>query len=117
MPTIVWNVTLPPLPKYGYTQRFERTSLERPVDSGYPKKRQVFTKAERETDVRITLIGAQLATFDTFFHSDTSGGSLPFEYTDPFDRTTREFMFVGEPVLTGISDNVVTAAFKLRRLP
>lgn len=93
----VWPVTLPQSLVMPVTEKAQVAFVRSAMDSGPPKVRQRFTAAVRHIDGEIFLNGTQKATFDTFFETTISNGSISFDWIDPSDGTTVSMRFREPP--------------------
>lgn len=98
---IVWPSSLDAALLYGWTEGFPNRVIRTQTDSGPVKVRQRYTAGVRPLAIPVALTDAQAATLDSFFDSDTSGGSLRFEWQHPRTGATHEMRFIEPPQLTG----------------
>lgn len=82
MPT--WPTTLPATPLLDrFRETAPNTLIRTEMEQGPAKMRQRTTAGVRTLSVNYLLSAAQVTTLDTFYVSDTAGGSIPFDYTHP----------------------------------
>ena len=74
---------------FGYTSG--ETSVKSDVDYGPPKRRQRFTRAINNLSVQFTITRDLKSQLDSFFYDTLGGGTLAFEFDDPFDDTLKEY--------------------------
>lgn len=78
-----WPSTLP-APKNGtYRESPPETTIRTQMEQGPAKVRRRFTNGQRQISFGMVLTQEQTQTLDAFYESDTSGGSLSFNYTHP----------------------------------
>ena len=95
MPT--WPISLPQLPFAGASAQDVDQVLRTPMDSGPPSRRNRFTTHMQTLQMPMVLTGAERATFDFFFRSTLSHGSLAFDWIDLVDDTTVSLAFTAPP--------------------
>jgi hypothetical protein len=104
MPT--WPASLPQ--SFPLNDNYSRVDgvLRTPMAVGPAKRRRRATadvKVYELTPDRFVLTESQWDTLESFYDSDTSGGSLPFDWTDPWPSGgTISFMFVQFPTRSTI---------------
>jgi hypothetical protein len=82
----------------GYSEKLNSQTIETQMETGgSPKIRRRFTRKVKTFQVTILLDAAQLATFESFWESTLSGGSLPFEWVHPLTRLATTFRFRNPP--------------------
>lgn len=107
MTTPVWPSTLPQRIQLGVSRKRQSAKVRSQMDGGPPKQRARFTAATRTYDgAMITVTGAQLATFDSFYEDDLGFGALSFTWVDPDTNESATLRFAGdEPVSKCIVPN------------
>ena len=116
---IVWPASLPQrVLAQGYAETFPDTVARAKMDAGPDKVRRRFTAAARDFEGSLRLTPAQAATLESFFHSDTAGGSLAFDWSHPRTGAAVSFRFKGAPRLTAIERGQrYQASLRLEILP
>ncbi len=92
----------PSLPEYvsenGYTEKPVSNTTGTRME-GALKIRRRFTARFRRYTVTVILSAAQVATFETFFHTTLADGSIPFDWVHPASRAAATFRFLPGPDL------------------
>ena len=74
-----------------FSYQYGETAVKSENDIGPAKRRQRFTRAIRQLRVQIQIEVNQVATLESFFYDTLAGGTLAFEFNDPFDQTLKEY--------------------------
>jgi len=93
-----WPSTLPQKPvafKYGETE--PSNTIRQNMQVGPPKSRPLSSAKGEELDLVFIFTGTQKATFRTLYRTTLSWGSLPYEWTHPDTKSTKDFVFMTEP--------------------
>jgi len=110
----VYPATLPQDPLLeGFSDTRQSSVLRSAMDIGAPKRRQRYTAALRSLRWPTILNGTQRATFDTFFITTISNGSVSFTIPDPVDGATITVLFTTPPTWTIVSGGISTVATRL----
>lgn len=81
---VAWPASLPQKPlAEGFAEQMRKMGLRSAMDAGPAKQRRRFTAAVRTLKLRLRLTPAQVAALDTFWETDTAGGSLSFTWVHP----------------------------------
>lgn len=125
---IIWPAELPQDVLTGYRERLPAMALRSSMSVGPAKVRRRFTAAPRNFAVTLRLrrdpvvpANDQVLRFRSFWESDTAGGTLSFDWTDPLDGSVLSFRFAygdGEaPELQHAGGNDYEVELKLEVLP
>ena len=123
MPT--WPGTLPQAFPIGTTEAVQDGRVRSAMDAGPAKLRRRFTAVVRTYTLpaeRFVFTDAQKATYETFFTSTLSGGTLEFDWTDPWPSAgTKTFRIVSpmvwDPFTTTGSARTLTFGLVLEEMP
>lgn len=114
MADISWPSTLPQFVfEQGYSEKLNDQVVESKMNVGPPKIRRRFTKQIRSFSLEMRLTQAEKAVFETFWQNTASGGSRPFDWVHPQNRTAITFRFrLPAPSFTSIggADSIVRFA-------
>lgn len=114
---IVWPVALPDLPLMGWGETFAETRVRTQTDTGPAKVRQRSTAGVRNLSLPFALTESQMGTLDTFFHTDTAGGSLRFEWEHPRTGVTYEMRFLDPPQFAETDRGLYRGTISIEVLP
>jgi len=123
MPT--WPSTLPQAFPVGTNVQVQDVRIRTSVDAGLPKLRRRFTAAIRTytlaTD-RFIMTDTQQTTFETFYTTTLEGGTLTFDWTDPWvGAGLKVFRFVSPlqfgMIVPGGANRLTTVSIVLEELP
>ena len=114
---IVWPPTLPELPLMGWGEQFEDRRVRTPTETGPAKVRQRFTAGVRNLSLPMALTEAEMAILDDFFHTDTAGGSLRFEWQHPRTGDTYEMRFLEAPQFAETDRGLYRGVLAVEALP
>ena len=82
-----WPASLPQAPlARGYQEAFGDTTLRTQMDAGPDKLRRRFTAGVDSFTTLLRLTKTQAATFESFYKTDTAGGTLAFTWVHPRTR-------------------------------
>jgi len=99
MPT--WPVSLPDyVLKEGFSEKLPANIIRSSMGVGPPKMRKRTTSGPRPLTVTQYMTASQVATFDTFYASTLSWGSLRFDWVSPRTQVAKELRFTTEPSYT-----------------
>ena len=87
------------------------------MDAGPAKLRRRFTAGVRTLELPLVLSDAQVQALDTFFVTDTAGGSLRFDYAHPRTGAVIKCRFVAPPKYDLIAPSRWRATLQLEVLP
>lgn len=110
--------TFPPLPLTGpYSETPPVTSVRTEMDAGAAKVRNRYTDGPRPFTATYSLTKAMVAVLDTFYVTNTEGGTLTIEITHPRTEAAVVVRFLGPPTYTYISGDIWHAACSFEELP
>lgn len=114
---IVWPPALPDMLLIGWSESFEERRVRTQTETGPAKVRQRYTAGVRNLSLPMALTPAQLAILDTFFHTDTAGGSLRFEWQHPRTGATYEMRFLSAPQFAESDRGLYRGVIEVEALP
>ena len=119
MAIALWPATLPQDVLRGYGFAFPRLREGFGTDVGPGKSRRRFTSNVEPFDLRVRLTRAQVPILRAFYTDTLDGGTQPFEWIDPIDKTTATFLFRGNdpPAPRHDRGNEYLVELRLNRLP
>jgi hypothetical protein len=114
-----WPLTLPQCPTLYFSEQRQRNVVAFQPDVGIAKMRRRSTAVGVSTSMTFRLTTAQLATFDTFYETTLSDGSLPFDMAHPVTKVNWSWVFDSKdaPKKDRISPGYHMVSFTLMRLP
>lgn len=78
-----WPATIPQNPLLGPLKETPvPNKIDTQMDIGVPKSRRRYTKELRDLTWVFVMTTAEVALFDTFYHTTLEGGTLPFDHVD-----------------------------------
>ena len=77
----------------GFAEKNQDQAMESKMDVGPVKIRRRFTGAYKLFQVSVMMTSAQVDTFDSFWNSTLSGGTLSFTWVHPRSRAAATFRF------------------------
>jgi len=102
---VAWPLTLPQKPEpQGYKDSPGDTTVRSKTATGPPKVRRRATAGVASIKCRYMLDPTQAATLETFYVTDTEGGSLRVSITHPRTDAVVEVLFKNPPVFTPVGD-------------
>lgn len=114
----IWPVALPQAPLVsGFGEKPPETTIRTQMDTGAAKVRQRTTAGARPMDTVFLMTTAQVATFETFFNTTLSGGSLSFEWTHPRTGTTGTFRIKSTPDYKPVGATHWHVSMQMEQLP
>lgn len=115
---VTWPATVPTdINQSGYNESPPDVSLRQPMAVGPPKVRRRSSAGVRPINGIIRMTGAQLETFDAWYVSDLSGGTLPFDFPNPRTSVSKEMMFAVPPTYTPAGGDFWKVGVKMQVLP
>ena len=94
---VAWPGTLPQRPlAEGYNERLRRMGVRFEPEAGPAIQRRRVTATVRPLQVRLRLTPAQAAILDSFWESDTAGGTLPFDWVHPRTGVAATLRFIAD---------------------
>lgn len=78
-----------------YAEQALPQTIRSDMDAGPPKVRRRFSAGISHISRRLAMTSAQVATFETFFNTDTAAGSLRFDWWHPRKKATVQARFMG----------------------
>jgi hypothetical protein len=114
----VWPSTLPQKPLVdGYGEDFPENTIRTEMEVGPAKLRRRSTAAPKKITISFLMTQIQVATFETFFNTTLSSGSLPFDWAHPRTGVTESFRFMKPPQIRPASGLLWKVALELEELP
>lgn len=116
----VWPVSLQQkLDVSGFQRKTGRTRVATEMDIGPAKVRARYTDGVDIYECQHTLDFADIATFDTFYKTTLSNGTLPFLFDDPFTLASTVFRFApdSDPLIRPLGGRTFTLTMTWERLP
>jgi hypothetical protein len=102
----------------GYGEAVPDVSIKSSMDVGPAKVRRRTTAAVRPVAGKLILTLTQLGYFKTFYNTTILGGSLRFDWVDPYDGTTAvEMRFTEPPSWSAIDPDKFEVQMKMEILP
>lgn len=113
-----WPITLPQAPELQNLQiSFGENQVEFAPDGGRAIRRPRYTMVDDRERWAFHFTAAQYAIFETFYKVMLRDGNLPFQHTDPFSSTVRDFTFESQPALSMIHSDLFSISFDVDRRP
>lgn len=113
-----WPATIPQaLFTDGYGEAPPNVTIRSQMDFGPDKVRRRATAGVRPVSGKMVMTSAQLADFKTFYNTTILGGSLRFDWVDPYDGTTAVEMRFSEPPSWTAAEGNYEVSMKLEILP
>jgi len=114
---VAWPIApFPQLPtSVGSSETLPDTALRTPMDAGPAKVRRRFTSGPRGIPVRFVTTDTNVASFDTFYVTDTFGGTSEITWVNPRTGSAATLRFVGVPQYTPLGGTAweITCAFEI----
>lgn len=117
---LLYPATLPQSPQWRpYNEDTQDNVLETQMDQGPGKKRLLFTAVSKFYTINLQLSSAQYDILESFYESDTSFGTIVFEWKDFRAGTLGvEYRFKSRPTkLKSNSPTYYEVTFLLEKLP
>lgn len=93
-----WPATLPQyFQRTGFGAGRRDNALRPQPEVGPAKTRPRSTLAVRQWSGTLRMTAAQVAAFEAFYETTLVSGSLPFDWADPVDGSTKSFAFSKPP--------------------
>jgi len=92
-----WPASLPQKQFLGVSEKDDESRLVSAMDAGPALVRNRFTAVPRVISTSIVLTGTQRQTFDTFYRTTLSNGTLSFTWTEPVADAAATFRFKSNP--------------------
>ena len=91
---VSWPGTIPQNPLLrNFVEAPQPNRIDTDMDIGVPKSRRRYTKELRNLPWAFIMTTAEVALFDTFYHTTLQGGTLPFDHVDPRTAAAKSFRF------------------------
>jgi hypothetical protein len=116
---MIWPVTIPQdLLVDGYGEATPDVAIKSNMDVGPAKVRRRTTAAVRPITGKMVMTLTELGLFKSFYNTDLLGGSLRFDWTDPYDGSTAvEMRFTAPPSWSAIDPDHFEVSMALEILP
>ena len=101
----------------GFSFSIGSTTIRTNVDVGPAKIRRRLTKGVDSTSGNIKLLYSDYAILYNFYDVSLAGGSLPFEYNDPFTGLPAEYRWVSPPTLTPMGGLYFNVSLPWEKMP
>lgn len=114
-----WPITIPQtLSVDGYGEAAPDTNIRSAMDAGPAKVRRRATCAVRPVTGKMVMTEAELGDFRDFYDDDLLGGSLRFNWVDPWDGTTAvEMRFTAPYTISAFGHEAFEVGMSLEILP
>lgn len=114
-----WPATLPQtLLVEGYEEKLPDVNLRSAMEVGPAKVRRRVTAAVRPVTGQLIMTLAQIDIFKGFYNDDLLGGSLRFEWVDPYYEIAMvEMRFTEVPAFSPTDPGLYKVSMKLEILP
>ena len=102
-----------------FSETLSNTGIRSETDIGLPKVRRRYTKGFEILACSVNIERTDVITFRNFYDTTLNGGTLTFEFTDPFTDSLQEFRFIidNPPQINIVGGNEFRLRMSWERVP